>query len=170
MGKWSHEAVLRNRRKNKARRAFRDFPLLAWEMVGHLYENDYNLFWIDCNKQYKYRGKKRRNGKAEWFRIEQEGLIKKLKNGNVGYCEIARIQRLNDGKDYKIGVPTGNGKGFYWSLPKKLSKNDVLKCMAEVNNAKFIYQKKHILKCYTYPNYHWDSLSKAKNNQNETLG
>ena len=162
MGKWSQEAVLRNRRRKKARRAFRDSPLFAWEMVGELYQGDYAQFCKDCSRQPRYRGRKKTTGKENWFLEERDKLVGMIREGEeLTYSQIAFLERLGNGKDYKIGVPTRKG-GFYWMLPKKLTQKDVLTCMDRVNKCWFTYQKKHILKIYTYPNYQWDLLCRTK--------
>lgn len=162
MGKWSEAAIQRNRRRKKARRAFRDFPVFAWEMVKELYQGDYDQFCKDCSKKPRYRGRKKSFGKERWFLEERDKIVGMIREGqDLSYSQIAFLERLGNGKDYKVGVPTKKG-GFYWMLPKTLTKKEVQECMGRVNNAQFTYQKKHILKIYTYPTYQWGLLCKAK--------
>jgi hypothetical protein len=134
MGKWSEEAKLKNRRRNKARRAFKSYPLLAWEQLRDLYENDYFLFLEDVKKLPKTKGRNKKYSQKELWAIDEWNQLKiKLQKGeNVAYSLVARLLRLSNSKDYLIAIRF-NGMETRLSLSKKLSRSVILDFQKKIN-------------------------------------
>ena len=119
---WSQEAILRNRRRRKARRYYRDFPVFAFDKMVEDHPNySYTTFLDDIkvkNKSPKRKGKKPHNWKREWLKkIQHEvkfGLIDPDKLGTTLAKYYARDENVT--KPIPLYLHT-NGVTKIYELP-----------------------------------------------------
>lgn len=137
MGKWSEEAIQRNRRKRKAMRAFKKNPLIAWLDFKDLYSGDYETFWRDANRQPKYRKKgKKLSQKQRWGKEVLQSILIRILDGNpVGYSEIERAKRLLSPGDYELGIKIENQYKKVF-IPNKLPKEMILEFQQGISKVK----------------------------------